>query len=99
MGRGARGMGAHLQFVAGPRQGDMSSKESSDETEDLERKDKLKEAQKRWKIVCLLRTADVESDETARKEKIQVSSSKTRRRVCENRTALGNYSNAKVKVN
>ena len=29
------------------------------------------DAQRRWKILCIVRTADVESDETARQEKIQ----------------------------
>ena len=36
-----------------------------------ERLERQEEAKKRWKILCIVRTADVESDETARQEKIQ----------------------------
>ena len=36
-----------------------------------ERLERRADAKKRWKILCIVRTADVESDETARQEKIQ----------------------------
>ena len=36
-----------------------------------ERLERQESAKKRWKILCIVRTADVQSDETARQEKIQ----------------------------
>ena len=52
--------------------GNVQSGENNTNASEIERLEKQQEARKRWKILCIVRTADVKSDETARQEKIQV---------------------------